>query len=81
MLQSLPIPEWKWEHVTRDFVCGLPRTRCGNAAIWVVMDCVTKVTHFLSMKMRDSLEKLNWLYIREIVRLHGVPILFFELES
>ena len=32
-LQSLPIPEWKWEHITMDFVVGLPRTRVGFDAI------------------------------------------------
>ncbi len=26
-LQSLPIPEWKWDHIDIDFVVGLPRAR------------------------------------------------------
>ncbi|KAJ8752272.1 hypothetical protein K2173_003908 [Erythroxylum novogranatense] len=34
MLQSLPIPEWKWEQATMDFVVGLSRTSKGHDAIW-----------------------------------------------
>ena len=37
-LQPLPIPEWKWEHITMDFVVGLPCTRAGFDAIWVIVD-------------------------------------------
>ena len=37
-LQPLSIPEWKWEHITMDFVTGLPRTLGGNNAIWVIVD-------------------------------------------
>ena len=32
-LQPLSIPEWKWEHITMDFVRRLPRTLGGNNAI------------------------------------------------
>ena len=33
VLQPLPIPEWKWEHVTIDFVVRLPRSSKQNDAI------------------------------------------------
>ena len=46
-LQPLSIPEWKWEHITMDFVTGLPRTLGGNNAIWVIVDLLTKSAHFL----------------------------------
>ena len=45
-LQPLPIPEWKWKHITMDFVIGLPRTQAGHDTIWVIMDRLTKFEHF-----------------------------------
>ena len=57
-----------------DFVVGLPRTQRGNDAVWVIVDRLTKSTHFIPMCTSDSVERLAKLYIREIVRLHGVPV-------
>ena len=56
-----------------DFVVGLPRTQQGNDAVWVIVDRLTKSAHFLPMKVSYSLDKLAEIYIREVVRLHGVP--------
>ena len=73
-LQPLEIPSWKWEDITCDFVVGLPRTRKGNDAIWVVVDRLTKSAHFIPVKMTMSMDKLVQLYMDNIVRLHGTPV-------
>ena len=73
-LQPLPILEWKWEHITMDFVVGLPRTQAGFDAIWVIMDRITKSAHFLPIRTKFSLDHLAELYVNEIVRLHAVPV-------
>ena len=73
-MQPLSIPEWKWEHITKDFMIGLPRTLGGNNVIWVIIDRLTKSTHFLPMKVNFSMDHLTSLYIKEIVRMHGVPV-------
>jgi hypothetical protein len=73
LLQPLPIPEWKWEMITMDFVSGLPRGKKGNDAIWVIVDRLTKSALFLPVKMTDSVDKLAKIYVNKIVRLHGVP--------
>ena len=72
-MQSLPIPEWKWEHITMDFVVGLPRTQQGNDTVWVIVDRLTKSAHFIPIKISYNLNKLAELYVKEVVRLHGIP--------
>ncbi|PKU82604.1 hypothetical protein MA16_Dca019279 [Dendrobium catenatum] len=73
LLQSLPIPEWKWEEVTMDFAMGFPRSRQGHDAIWVIVDRLTKSAHFLPIRQTDPVDRLAQVYVKEIVRLHGVP--------
>jgi len=57
-----------------DFVVGLPRTQRHQDAIWVIVDRLTKAAHFLAIKTTFNAEQLAKLYIKEIVRLHGVPL-------
>ena len=65
-LQPLPIPGWKWKHITMDFVTGLPRTLGGNNTIWVIVDRLTKSIHFLPMKVNFSMDRFASLYVREM---------------
>ena len=73
-LQPLPIPEWKWDHVTMDFVTGLPQTRQKYDAVWMVVDRLTKTARFLPIRTDYPVSKLSRLYVEQIVRLHGVPV-------
>ena len=57
-----------------DFMTHLPRTLRGHIAVWVIVDRLKKLAHFLAIRMTFTLEKFYRLYIREIIRLHGVPI-------
>ncbi|CAL2256384.1 unnamed protein product [Prunus armeniaca] len=74
LLQPLPIPEWKWEHITMDFVFKLPRTQNKHDGVWVIVDRLTKSAHFLPVRANYTLNKLAKIFIDEIVRLHGVPV-------
>lgn len=56
-----------------DFVSGLPRTMNSYDTIWVIVDRLTKSTHFLSMRLNYPLEKLAEMYIERIVSLHVTP--------
>ena len=57
-----------------DFVTGLPLSASKKNAIWVIVDRLTKSAHFIAVRTDWSLPKLVEVYIREIVRLHGIPI-------
>ncbi|GJY00976.1 putative reverse transcriptase domain-containing protein [Tanacetum coccineum] len=78
LLQQPEILVWKWERITMDFVSRLPRTPSGYDTIWVIVDRLTKSTHFLPTKKTDSMEKLTRLYLKEVVCKHGIPVLIIS---
>jgi hypothetical protein len=55
-----------------DFIMGLPGTLSGNDFIWVIVDRLTKVAHFIHVKTTYSGPQLAELYMSKIICFHGV---------
>jgi hypothetical protein len=72
LLQPLKIPEWKWEEIGMDFIVRLPHTQAGYDLIWVIVDRLAKVAHFIPVKTTYSGAKLEELYMSRIMCLHRV---------
>jgi hypothetical protein len=63
-LQPLPIPEWKWEVVTMYFITKMPRTNKQYDSIMVVVDKLTKVAHFIPVKLTHKEANIVDVYMR-----------------
>ena len=72
-LQSLYVPTWKWDNISMDFIIGFPRTSEGYDSIWVIVDWLTKIAHFLPVKTYYLVLTYAQLYVARILSLHGVP--------
>ena len=68
-----PMPHWRWESVSMDFITQLPVTRQGNDAIVVFVDRLTKMVHFAATKTSVSAEEVAQMFRHEVFRLHGLP--------
>jgi hypothetical protein len=55
-----------------DFIAGLLRTQARYDSIWVIVDRLTKVAHFIPVKTTYSSAKLAELYMTKIVSIYGV---------
>ena len=56
-----------------DFIVGMPKTSKGFDSIWVIVDRLTKIAHFLPVKVLYPAATYAKLYIDRILSLHGVP--------
>ncbi|GJR21911.1 putative reverse transcriptase domain-containing protein [Tanacetum coccineum] len=75
LLVQPDIPQWKWDNITMDFVMKLPKSSQGYDTIWVIVDRLTKSAIFVPMRETDPMEKLARMYLKEIVTMHGIPVL------
>jgi transposase InsO family protein len=69
----LTIPEKKWEVITMDFITGLPRMNKKNDSIMVVVETLTKDSHFVPVKTTHTMTNIAEIFTKEIDRLHGIP--------
>lgn len=72
LLRLLEITEWKWDSISMDYAAGLPCTHGGYNSICMIVDQLTKSTHFLAVKTTYKAIHFERLFISEIVRLHGI---------
>lgn len=72
-MMPLPIPARPWQQVSLDLITALPKSRSGNDAIVVFVDKLTKMVHYVPTTTHVTAPQLATLFMREVVRLHGVP--------
>ena len=72
LLQPLPIPEGKWESISMDFIIRLPMVQ-GKDCIFVIIDQLTKYTHFFAIFAQYTAAQVAEMFFREIFMLHGLP--------
>ena len=59
LMQPLDVPEWKWDSISMDFVMGLPNNLRGHDSIWVIIDSLTKFSHFILINISFPVSKLD----------------------
>ena len=57
-----------------DFVSGLPLMQRKHDSVWVIIDRLTKLVHFILVRIDYSLDRVTELYVDEIMRLHGASL-------
>ncbi|KAL2243822.1 UNVERIFIED_CONTAM: hypothetical protein Sindi_0500200 [Sesamum indicum] len=72
-LQPLSIPEQAWSYISMDFIKGLPSSE-GKYSILVVVDRLTKYSHFIALKHPYTTTTIAKDFFDNIYKLHGIPM-------
>ena len=73
LLQSLQVPNRRWEQVSMDLIMGLPITAKGNDAILTQVNSASKMAHFIPTRTTATAEDTLELLAGRLVRYHGLP--------
>ena len=73
LLHGLPIPNKPWESIAMDFVGPFPEVE-GHNYLWVVLCRLTSMVHLIPVNTSTKATELSWLFLREVIRLHGLPV-------
>ena len=71
-LQPLEIPDKSSKSIAMDFITDLPELETNNA-ILVVIDRLTKMSHFILCRKHMNTKQFKMLFVNNIYRLHGLP--------
>lgn len=77
LLEPLHVADMAWQHVTMDFIEGLPNSG-GKDVILVVVDRFTKYAHFLPLSHPYSVHSVATAFLDNILKLHGPPKLIIS---
>ena len=56
LLHEVKFPTWMWEDINMDFIVGFPFTQKKYDSVCVVVDMLTKSTHFTPIRSSYSAE-------------------------
>jgi hypothetical protein len=74
LLQSLEIPDTRWQTVTMDFITKLPVTESGNDTIVVFVDKFSKMAHYVPTREQGlTPDVVARIFFDNIVKHHGIP--------
>ncbi|XP_026451403.1 uncharacterized protein LOC113351675 [Papaver somniferum] len=72
VMAPLPIPEQAWEHISMDFILGLPKSK-GREVILVIVDKFTKFRHFIALIHPYTAASVAKVFIDTVFKLYGLP--------
>jgi len=72
LLHPLPIPTQPWQSIGMDFIGPFPEID-GYNYLWVVICRMINMVHLIPVNTKTTASQLSWIYLKEVIRLHGLP--------